>query len=166
MGQNLRKRSSMKKKQPIPFDQLIPTVSELLSAAKKKKKNFDGPSVDYTAPPVRIKDDVNDKYILCLEKLDDWCEKWLDKNKDAKVVRGEYYPYKDYTAIDELLRKYGKELIERVVKECPIKNKEVKHEIYDSLAFNIYRKKVDPKSLISVPNHGSFWDRISDRGHA
>ena len=159
----------MKKKSAItPFDSPIP-VKELLDAIKNMKKNKqhnDVPKIDYAAPPVRIKDDVNDKYVLCLEKLDDWCEKWLKKNKDAKVLKGDYYPYKDYTAIDELLHKHGKELIERLLKECPIKNREVKHEIYDSFAFNMYRLKIDPKSLIQVPNHGSFWDRISDHGHA
>lgn len=159
----------MKKKSAInPFDQ-FPSVASGLKMKMKMTELFDKPKpdkIDYSIPPVRIKDSVSDKYILQLEKLDEWCDKWLKKNKDVKRVKGEYYPYKDYTAIDELLHKYGKSLIERVLKECPIKQKEIKHEIYDSLAFNMYRQRVDPKSVIEIPQYGSFWDRISDHGHA
>lgn len=151
-----------KKNKPIdPFSQLQ-TAS---SVHKKLKEIFEGPKIDYTAPPIRVKDD-SDKYVLKLEKLDDWCEKWLEKNKDVKSIKGEYYPYKDYTAIDDLLHKHGKELIDRVLKECPLKGRELKHEIYDSLAFNIFRKKIDPRSLFTVPTYKSFWDKISDHGHA
>jgi len=153
----------MKKKTTIdPFTQL-PSLSN--GVKKKIKEIFDGPKVDYNAPPVRIKDDVSDKYIINLEKLDDWCAKWLDENKDIKRFKSEYYPYKDYTAIDELLRKNGKEFIARLLKECPLKGRELKNDIYDSIAFSIYKKRVDPKSLFVVPDHSSFWDRISDRGH-
>lgn len=154
----------MKKKYSIFSTPL--TVQELLKNMKKKKQSDNVTSIDYTAPPVRIKDTVDDKYILCLEKLDNWCEKWLKENKEVKKFKGEYYPYKDYVIIDVLLRKHGKEFIKRLIKECPIKNHEVKNEIYDSLAFKIYQMKIDPKSLISLPNHSSFWDRISDHGHA
>lgn len=157
----------MKKKTKIsaidPFDQM-PSVSE--GVKKKLKEVFGHSKIDYTAPPIRIKDDVDDKYVLQLEKLDDWCEKWLENNKKAKIIKGGCYPYRDYSMIDSVIRKHGKKLIEEILKVCPIKGRDVKHEIYDSLAFCIFRKRIDPKSLIIIPSYGSFWDKISDHGHA
>ena len=162
-----------KKKTSIdPFSQ-FPTVTQGLQQNELKmklKEILDEPlkknvslKIDYNAPPIRI--EKENKHISSSEKLDDWCEKWLKKNKAVRIIKDEYYPYKDYTIIEELLHKYGNDFINNSLTQCPIKSKEIKHEIYDSLAFVIFCQRIDPKSIIDIPEYGSFWDRISEHSH-
>lgn len=142
------------------IDALLDGISSL---NKKRKKPFITMDPNF---PIRIKDNVEDKYIEQLPKLDTWCEKWLEANPKTKIIKGEYYPYRDYTVIHDLICKHGKAFADQALKECTIKGRGMSVHICDSLAFCIYRKKIDPKSLIDIPTYGSFWDKISDHGHA
>src|ERR1035437_9679500 len=80
--------------------------------------------------------------------------------KDAKLIP---LP-KSYINVDELSRKYGKLFIEQLIKKCPITTDT--NSMIDSIAYIIYKKKIDPKSIIGeIPTYKSLWDKISDKSH-
>ena len=106
----------------------------------------------------------NDKFISSMQKLDKWILKILMENPNTKIIQGEEYPYKSYINVDELFRKYGKLFIEQLIKKCPITTDT--NSMIDSIAYIIYKKKIDPNSVIGeIPTYKSLWDKISDKSH-
>jgi len=113
----------------------------------------------------------DNNFASSLSKVDRWCNKVITENPKAKRWTSSKYPYKDYTSIDTFLRKYGKEYIKHLLSIYP----KGKHgtdldSLYDSVAFIIYKRKLDPKSLFEdsvnlATSNMSIWKKISDKSH-
>lgn len=112
-----------------------------------------------------------EKVTSIMSKLDKWVEKTILSNSKTVMVRGETYPYKNYSHIDELIRKHGKDYAKYLVSICPHKDRLDEFDdvdidsMIDSIAFVVFKRKIDPKSIINIPTYKSLWDKISDNGH-
>ncbi len=101
-----------------------------------------------------------------LKELDRWVITQLEQIPNIKYLRGEQYPYANYAAIETLLWKYGKKYIEELAKKCPVKKRRHKEDVFESVAWVIFIKKIDPRSIMVIPEYTSLWDRISEKGNA
>ena len=137
--------------------------SSSLSSKQQQQHDF---SEKYADDVLLDKIFGNPLNLIPLNKLDKWVEQTILKNPNIIIITGDSYPYKNYTFIDDLLRKYGKEYINGLLKICPFKYKEIKYDIQDSVAFVIHNRRIDPKSLFDIPTYKSLWDRISDHSHS
>lgn len=151
----------MKKKSSTNFNY---NSKEIAIISEKLKKIFND-GVNVKTP----EDKLMDKYFplennsgIDLEKLDIWCETMLQKNQQVKYIKDKRYPYSNYIQIDSLLKKYGIGVINELKKLCIIKRIN-KTDLRDSLAYAIYRLKIDPTSFLDIPSFESTWSRISDK---
>ena len=104
-----------------------------------------------------------------LKLLDKWVEKQLLGNPEIKPYNKRPYPYRKYHMLDELLRKHGKEFISKMRASMPrnLKKNTDEDTLIDSVAWIIWDKKLDAKSIMSeLPEFGSIWDKISEDGYA
>lgn len=105
-----------------------------------------------------------------LKVIDKWVEKQLLGNPNIKPLNQRPYPYKRHTIIEGFLKKYGTSFINELKSIIPanVKKRIDDDEVFiDSIAWIIWDKKLDPRSIMpEIPEYGSFWDRISESGHA
>lgn len=121
----------------------------------------------------------NDEGNENLKVIDKWVEKQLLGNPNIKPLNKRPYPYKKHNVIEELIIKYGMSYVKELKsimptnvrkrinsEECGIRNAD-DELLIDSIAWIIWDKKLDPRSIMpGIPEYGSFWDRISESGHA
>lgn len=111
----------------------------------------------------KFSDNGEEEFLTVTHKLDDWFTKKLLNDPNTKYYNGES-PYKNYTHIENILRRYGKEYVEKLTKECPVRQKS-ENRVYDSLSFVIFNNRINISSIIKIPVYRDVWDRISDEGH-
>ena len=129
------------------------------------KKIFGDNDDEVNSPNITIEEiyEPNEEYDK-LKALDDWCFERLKENPNMKYYENQPRIYKKYPHIEKLFLKYGMNYVRELLRICPFKGID-KDSIIDSLSWTIYSKKIDPTSVITIPETMSIWDKISEDGY-
>jgi len=118
----------------------------------------------YNGDSIPFRDNGEEDFLITIKKLDEWFKRRILSNPNTRFCKDSFFPYKSHTHVENMLRKHGKEFVEQMIKECPVKQKS-ENRVYDSIAYIIFTNKIDISSLIKVPVFNDVWDKISDDGH-